>query len=272
MFKVDYIMKGGLKVDDITVQPLKTYKRMPLPIKVAAEFIYQALQEPKSAEVRKALDEMKLLNHSLKTIDLDKLHFEIVHELPLPAMVKFNAITAKKRTPSHEQRGGNPSLKQCILMGLVILLMTIASYMFAAYNDMRTYQNNCADVIAIFDPKRQSASSYYKQFLNFTYMVFNKEHTKHCDMLQKKYGTLAISLANQLHESISSFQARIAISAAIVAGIGSIFSEGIRALVCIAAEFLGKLGPACDQMCKRRSANRRSAPANEEEEGEEDQE
>lgn len=257
-------MKSTIVLRDAHKTQLNLYKRIPMDVKVAAELVYQALQDPMCAEVRKALADMNLLDHNLKTIDLPSLHFQIVHELPLARLGKGKTpLTLKALT---EQQGGSPtSLKHCILMGLVILLMTVASYMFAAYADMRSYQNNCADVIGMFDPNR-SASSYFKTLLNFTYMVFNKEHTKHCEMLHKKYGNLATALANQLHDSISSFQGRIAVSAAIVTSLAAIFSEGIRALICIAARFLGTLGSICDQNCKRDKQKTKSKSSEEEDE------
>lgn len=261
-------MKTTIALRETAKTPINVYKRIPVDVKVAAELVYQALQDPKCAEVRKALHEMNLLDSELKTINLPNLHFQIVHELPLARLAKGKSpMTLKALT---EQQGGSPSsLKHCILMGLTILLMTVASYMFAAYADMRSYQNNCADVIAMFDPNR-SASSYFKTLLNFTYMVFNKEHTKHCELLQKKYGTIATALANQLHDSISSFQGRIAVSAAIVTSLAAIFSEGIRALICIAARFLGNLGSICDQNCKREKQKSKSKSKSSEEEEEEE--
>lgn len=247
---------------------INSYKRIPLPVKISAELIFQALQDPKCAEVRKALNDMNLLDHQMQSINLLQLHHDVVHELPLAKLVKGKTpITMKAIT---QKGGASPSLKHCIIMGLVILLMTISSYMFAAYADVRSYQNNCADVIAMFDPNR-SASSYFKTFMNFAYMVMNKEHTKHCELLQKKYGTLATALASQLHESISSFQGRIAVSAAIVTSIVAIFSEGVRALICIAAKFLGNIGSICDQNCKRDKKSK-SKSASEEEAEEEDEE
>jgi hypothetical protein len=248
---------------------LNLYKRIPVPVKVAAELVFQALHDPRCAEVRKALGEMNLLDHELHTIHLENLHFQLVHALPLARLVKGKTPMTLKAITSEQQGGSPPSLKHCILMGLMILLMTIASYMFAAYTDMRSYQNNCADVISMFDPNR-SASSFYKTVLNFTYMVFNKEHTKHCELLQKKYGNMATALANQLHESISSFQGRIAVSAAIVTSLVGIFSEGVRALICIAAKFLGNLGSICDQNCKNSKKKSKSKSASEEEEEEEE--
>lgn len=246
---------------------VNTYKRIPIPVKVASELVYQALQDPRCMEIRKVLADMNLLDHQLQTINLIQLHHDIVHELPLGKLV--TGKTPKTLKALTQQGGNSPSLKHCILMGLVILLMTVASYMFAAYADMRSYQNNCADVISMFDPNR-STSSYFKTFMNFTYMVFNKEHTKHCELLQKKYGTLATSLASQMHDAISSFKGRIAVSAAIVTSLVAILSDGVHALVCIAAKFLGNIGSVCDQTCKRgkKKSKSKSKSASEEEEEE----
>ena len=258
-------MKTTIALRETSETPLSIYKRIPMEVKVAAELLYQALQDPKCAEVRKSLGEMNLLDDQLKTVNLFNLHFQVVHEFPLARLTKAKSPHALKVLTS-QQGGSPPSLKHCILMGLTILLMTLASYMFAAYADMRSYQNNCADVIAMFDPNR-SASTYYKAFLNFSYMVFNKEHTKHCEVLQKKYGSMATALAHQLHDSISSFQGRIAISAAIVTSLIAVFSEGVHALICIAARFLGNLGSICDQNCKRdkkKSKSKSKSPSEEE--------
>lgn len=218
-----------------------TRPSVPANIQAAAQLIYFAIQDPSCYEIRSALDSMNILNHQTKSLDLDRFHFALVHAMPVGSVVKQNTkITF----------GGAMTLDRCILLGLFVVLLTVATYIISVRSEVSMYQTKCADVMALFDPKRGSVSTFFNEFNKFAQMVFNKEHIDYCTSMKDKYGSMGIYLARELNKMMGSLKARISISFAIVSAIAGILNGGVKALICIASKWMGEFDSVCGEACK----------------------
>jgi hypothetical protein len=212
----------------------------------AAQLIYFALEDAGGCrEVREALDKMHLLDHSKKMLDLEAFHRELVAALPLKAMLRGMQGGRGARATA----GGGMNIQRCLLLGLFVILLTVASYIISVRSEMSVYQTKCANVLTLFDPKRSSVSTFFGEFNKFAQMVFNKEHIDYCNTMQNKYGSLGIYMARELNKTMSSFKARMAASFAIVTAVAGILNGGVHALVCIAARWMGELDTLCGEAC-----------------------
>lgn len=227
-----------------TVRSSGKASAIPANIHAAAQLLYFAVMDPMCKEVREALDDFKILDHANKTLDLETFHKHLIHALPVATMVKGG-----KR---HGKRGGGMDLKKCILLGLLVLLLTIASYIISVRSEMSIYQAKCANVMTLFDPKRSSVGTFFQELNKFAQMVFNKEHIDYCKSMEDKYGSLGMYLARELNKTMGSLKARMTASFAVVTAIASILNGGVHALICIASKWMGELDTICGEACSRK--------------------
>lgn len=233
--------------------------------------------DPSCKEVRDAMEDLKLLDHHNKTLDLETFHKEIVAALPIVSMMKGGK---KKHTQRVSSQKGGMNLRRCILLGLFVILLTAGSYIISVRSEMSIYQAKCANVMHLFDAKRGSVSTFFNEFNKFAQMVFNKEHIDYCKNMEDKYGSLGIYMARELNKTMGTLKARMTASFAIVTAIVSILNGGVHALVCIAAKWLGELDTICGDSCSNgNSKERKTQPpktskklAKKEEEEHEDEE
>lgn len=238
------ISKSAMQSSTSSVRSSTRPSHVPANIQAAAQLIYFAIQDPSCGEVRDAVESLKLLDHTSKTLDLEKLHHEIIHAFPIAPMLQRNMKNGKKTIV-----GGAMTLQRCILMGIFVVLLTVASYIISVRSEMSMYQAKCADVMSLFDPKRSNIGAFFNEFNKFAQMVFNKEHIDYCKTMQDKYGNMGIYLARELNKMMGTLKARLSISFAIVTALVSIFSNGVNALICIAAKWMGEFDSVCGESC-----------------------
>lgn len=242
---------------------------VPANIHAAAQLIYFALLDPSCKEVHQALDDLRVLDHKNKTFHLDVFHRQIVEHIPIHTWIKGGKKGRRTK--------GGMSMQKCILLGMLVVLLTVASYIVTIRSETSTYHAKCANVMRLFDPKRDSVSTFFTELNKFAHMVFNKEHIEYCKNLEDKYGNLGIYFARELNKTMGTLRARLTASFAIVTAIMSIMNGGVHALICIAARWMNELDSMCGESCtataKKSSpkSTKKESPKKEEDEEEEEQ-
>lgn len=237
----------------VRVSNTKGSSAIPANINAAAQLIYFAVMDPACKEVREALDNMGVLDHDSKMLHLEAFHKHVITALPVAHLVKGGKRVKKT--------GGAMNIQKCILLGILVLLLTVASYIISVRSEMSIYQAKCANVMNLFDPARANTGTFFNELNKFTQMVFNKEHIEYCQNMQDKYGSLGIYLAKEINKTMGTLKARLTASFAIVTAITSILHGGIHALVCIAARWIGEFDTVCGETCTAKERKPSDTPS-----------
>lgn len=201
-----------------------------LDLQIAANLIYSALMHDKCEESRSLLE--RYLDHRSRTLNLNKLNTGLSKLVNKPSNKSSLSL----------QKGGT-KLSFCIQMGLFVILLFTALYLFSRHLDEVHYKVTCGDIVTKFD---------YSEIMNSLYiqikLAFNSERIAYCKTLKDKKLSKSFAIAKFINGYVEDWSTLIKQAGGLMVLLISILSGGAASLACLATEYLN-LGEICKELC-----------------------
>jgi len=207
-------------------------KKHNIHLETAANLIYSALQDEKCSDVKQHFSHY--LNDHTKTLNMqvlyDDFHKSVLHQLRFSKDKRGLAL-------EHAQNGGS-SLKACMLAGFMIVFISISIFLMQIHSENAHYRMHCADINELLSPKSNKVDTFFDHIHKLNAMIFNKAQLEHCKILREKQGTYIYDFVETVHSTTKDFTTILKTVGSIIVFLITIFSSGVKGLVCLAAKFV----------------------------------
>jgi len=228
LFKNGILVKGSFP---------HSRKKHNIYIETVSDLIYSALQDNKCGEVRQVLGSYLNDTHRNVNIQLlyDDFHSSVIHQI--------------KYKKNHQIAGS--SLKACILAGFMIIFISVTLFLMQVKSEHSHYKMHCADIADLLEPRSNKIDTFFDHIHKLNTMIFNKHQLEYCKKLREKQGMYMFEFVETIHGTVKDFTSILKTTGSIVVFLITLFSGGIKGLVCLASKFVNDsniCGIECDKL------------------------